>query len=168
MHQKQLLWTQLLRERGQRRENWNESEMTPGWNIVNSSLKEKQNSTTKLSKTSRLVESKVLGTPKFWHAPHSSGGLAATLYILRNGLDITDEGGNLGPGFKWHEGDAAFLLCVPLPRKFPGLFFLFDFLRGFLQDRAEEPGDFMHLWFIFSNKLPEPENGQSMQSFGYK
>lgn len=37
---------------------------------------------------------------EFWHAPNPPGGLGAPLYILRDGLDVTDERGDLGPGLK--------------------------------------------------------------------
>lgn len=51
-------------------------------------------------KTLFKIESVILGIPKLWHAPNPPGGLGAPFHILRDGLDVTDERGNPGPGFK--------------------------------------------------------------------
>lgn len=51
-------------------------------------------------KTLFSIESVILGIPKFWHAPNPPGRLGAPFHILRDGLDVTDEWGNPGPGFK--------------------------------------------------------------------
>lgn len=107
-------------------------------------------------KTLFSTESVILGVPKFGHAPNPPGGLGAPFHIFRDGLDVADERRNPGPGFKRCEGEAGFVLCVPLPGQLLGLFLLFDLLSHFLQDGAEEPGHFLHFWLVFSNELPEP------------
>lgn len=92
-HQQRLLWTQLPRETGRKRE-----------------LEQRRNGRAKKWLTGILkddcvktlfnIESVILGIPKLWHAPNPPGGLCAPFHILRDGLDVTDEWGDPGPRFK--------------------------------------------------------------------